>query len=179
VRQLIAIMLAVVFSTSTLLAQPAQAKGEDVSPLVALARAHVSITADGLFAIDNRVTKSERQTLSGVFGPLNAELRRVDRSLRLAAPATTAKGPGQNAPMASSFCGYIPRWAFEAFAWYVILVGGAFAIVGLAASTTIFGLPAGAVLGSIGIGLTITGSFLLWYVDNYMPPWGWFVCVYF
>ena len=174
-RKLIVIMLAVVFSSSTLLAHPAQA--QDVSPLVALARAHVTISTDGLFAIDKRVTVSEGKSLDAIFAPLNAQLRSVGRPLRLAAPPTTSKGPGFNAPMAS-FCGYIPRWAFEAFAWYVIIVGGYFGVVGLFASATIFGLPAGAVLGAIGIGLTVTGSFLLWYVDTYMPSWGWYVCVF-
>lgn len=176
-RRLIAVLLAITFSTSSLLAQSGPAQAQGGPPLVALARAHVTITADGLFAIDNRASASERRTLSATFEPLNAELRSVDRHLRLAAPPNSAKGPGLNAPMAS-ICGYIPRWAFEAFAWYVIIVGGTFATVGLFLDLTIFGLPAGAVLGAIGIGVGVTGSFLLWYVDNYMPPEGWYVCVF-
>ncbi len=69
-----------------------------------------------------------------------------------------------------SVCITIPRWALEAFAWYVIIVGGATAAVGGFVDATIFGLPAGAVLNALGIGESITGSALLWWTDTYYHP---------
>lgn len=172
-QRVVAFVLVLAFSAGAL-PQPAQAQG--APPLVVLARAHVTITADGLFAIDSRVSGKDREALSAVFAPLNVELSRVARHLRLAAPSTSTKGPGLNAP-AASICVGVPLWALEAFAWYVIIVGGYEAIVGLFLDATIFGLPAGAVIGAIGLGTGITGSFLLWYVDNYLRD-GVYVCIF-
>ena len=63
-------------------------------------------------------------------------------------------------------CVSIPKWAVVAYAWYVIVEGGATAAVGAFLDVTIFGLPAGAVLNAIGIGKTITGSALLYWTDH-------------
>ena len=150
-----------------------------------LAHQNVTVTGDGFFAIKSGLSASDTARLHGVFDPLNARLASVDRSQRptIRHPQTTsatqsATAGGKLAAPAASFCGYIPRWAFEAFAWYVIIVGGVFATVSLFVDATIFGLPAGAVLGAAGIWVGMTGSALLWYVDTYMPPWGVYECIF-
>jgi hypothetical protein len=155
-------------------ALPAQARSgdfeQDNQAFIAFVRAHVGIGQDGTFVIDSQVTGRKLQMLQGIFEPLNANLLSVEKYMRptLGNQSSISKGPGLNAPL-QLFCGNIPRWAFEAFAWYVIAVGGYVSVVGLFLDATIFGLPAGAVLGAIGIGLTVTGSLLLWYVDGHMP----------
>jgi hypothetical protein len=60
----------------------------------------------------------------------------------------------------------------------VIIAGGVTATLAVFASGTIFGLPAGAVLGAAGIWLGLDGSGMLWFVDTYMPVWGVYVCVF-
>jgi hypothetical protein len=157
--------------------------------LVQLARAHVRINPDGLFVVSPRSARVDAGRLHAVFDPLNAELSRVDRSLRLNLQQSSDAGTptastlrsgagGHSASLAASWCGYIPRWAFEAYAWGVIIAGGVTATLAVFASGTIFGLPAGAVLGAAGIWLGMDGSAMLWFVDTYMPPWGVYVCVF-
>ena len=154
---------------------------------IALARAHVTINADGLFVVATSASRVDRARLHAIFDPLNAQLSRVDRSLRptiqapprrTSATAVQTSAGGHLAAPLASWCGYVPRWAFEAFAWYVIIVGGVTATVGLFADATIFGLPAGAVLGAAGIWIGASGSFMLWYVDTYMPPEGVYECIF-
>jgi hypothetical protein len=151
--------------------------GQSERAVIEFIRAHVTIDSEGMFVVDSKVAGDDRQLLRSIFDPLNDNLASVDKHLRPTVQHHASKGPGLAAPLAS-WCGYVPKWAYQAFAWYVILVGGTFAIVGLFVSGTIFGLPAGAVLGAAGISLTTTGSFMLWYVDNYMPPYGVYVCVF-
>lgn len=154
-----------------------------------LAHRNVSVTADGFFAIKGGLSVSDSARLHGVFDSLNAELSRVDRSLRpsvgpksvIGKPITSTLRSGtggHQASLAASWCGYIPRWAFEAYAWGVIIAGGLTATLALFASGTIFGLPAGAVLAAAGIWLGMDGSAMLWFVDTYMPVWGVYVCVF-
>lgn len=75
----------------------------------------------------------------------------------------------------ASMCVSIPKWAVVAYAWYVIVSGGATAAAGAFLDATIFGLPAGAVLNAIGIGVGITGSGLLYWTDH--TSWPKRVCV--
>lgn len=174
------IALAVAFCLVFLaIASPAEAGGnvQGEKAVIEFVRAHVTIDSEGMFVIDAKVSGKDRQLLLRIFKPLNENLASVDRHLRPTVQHRASKGPGLAAPLAS-WCGYVPKWAYQAFAWYVILVGGTFAVVGLFVSGTIFGLPAGAVLGAAGIGLTTSGSFMLWYVDNFMPPYGVYVCVF-
>ncbi|MEO8631760.1 MAG: hypothetical protein ABI466_00265 [Chloroflexota bacterium] len=145
--------------------------------VIELVRAHVTIDSDGLFVIDPKVIGRDREMLRGIFSRLNDSLASVDKHLRPTVGQKASKGPGLAARVAS-YCGYIPKWAFQAFAWYVIISGGAFSIVGAFVSATIFGLPAGAVLGAIGVSLMTTGSAFLWWVDNFMPSYGRYVCVF-
>jgi len=67
-------------------------------------------------------------------------------------------------------CAFVSRQALEAFGWGAILNGVGFSMWGLFADGTIVGLPAGAVLGSIGIGSGASGSFIVWYADTYYQP---------
>ncbi|MEK6225587.1 MAG: hypothetical protein AABM40_04745 [Chloroflexota bacterium] len=154
-----------------------------------LAHQSVRVTADGFFAIKGGLSVSDSARLHSVFDSLNAELSRVDRSLRPSVQpkfnvgrptaSTLRSGTGgHSASLAASWCGYIPRGAFEAYAWGVIIAGGVTATLALFASGTIFGLPAGAVLGAAGIWLGVSGSYMLWFVDTYMPVWSVYVCVF-
>lgn len=154
-----------------------------------LAHQSVSVTPDGFFAIKGGLSVSDSARLHGVFDSLNAKLSRIDRSLRPSAQPKSDPGRptassllsgagGHSASLAATWCGYIPRWAFEAYAWGVIIAGGVTATLALFASGTIFGLPAGAVLGAAGIWLGMDGSAMLWFVDTYMPEWGVYVCVF-
>ena len=182
-------LLVTLLAALTIIAVPlsggAAAKTTDIYQL---AHQYVQVTPDGLFAIKgDALSRSDNARLHAVFDSLNAHLASVDRRLRPSlvpalAPATqshsaTTTGGKMAAPLAS-WCGYIPRWAFEAYAWGVIIAGGVTATLALFASGTIFGLPAGAVLGAAGIWIGMDGSAMLWFVDTYMPPWGVYVCVF-
>lgn len=155
------------------------------SDIYQLARQNVSVTADGFFAINGGLSGIDSARLHGVFDSLNARLASVDRSQRptigqpQAKPGTqSATAGGKLAALSASYCGWIPRWAFEAFAWMVIIVGGVISTVGLFVSGTIFGLPAGAVLAAAGIWTGMTGGMMLWYVDTYMDPRGVYECIF-
>lgn len=176
-RKLIAFIVTLSLVSIMPASNAAIAKGDPQQELIELAISHVTVDADGMFLIGGSLTRAERKTLETVFAPLNKQLSKVERHLRPTVRHAASKGPGLAAPIAS-FCGYIPKWALQAFAWYVILVGGYSAVVGMFASATIVGLPAGAVLGAIGAGLSFTGSFLLWWIDNNIPPWGKYVCIF-
>jgi len=67
-------------------------------------------------------------------------------------------------------CAFVSRQALEGYGWGLILNGAGFSIWGLFADGTIVGLPAGAVLGAIGIGSGASGSFIVWYADTYYQP---------
>jgi len=151
--------------------------GQTDPAIIELVRAHVTIDSEGMFVIDQQVGGKDRQVLRSIFDPLNNSLAGVGKHLRPTVEHRASKGPGLAAPLAS-WCGYVPKWAYQAFAWYVILVGGTLSVVGLFVSGTIFGIPAGAALGAAGISLMTTGSFMLWLVDNYMPSYGVYVCVF-
>lgn len=75
----------------------------------------------------------------------------------------------------ASTCVTIPKWAVVAYAWYAIVSGGVTAAVGAFADATILGLPAGAVLNAVGIGVGITGNALLSWTDH--TSWPKRVCV--
>lgn len=75
----------------------------------------------------------------------------------------------------ASTCVSIPKWAVVGYAWYVIAAGGVTAAVGGFLDGTIVGLPAGAVLNALGIGVGITGSGLLYWADH--TSWPKRVCV--
>lgn len=75
----------------------------------------------------------------------------------------------------ASMCVTIPKWAVVAYAWYAIAAGGTTAAVGAFLDGTIVGLPAGAVLNALGIGVGITGSGLLYWTDH--TSWPKRVCV--
>ena len=179
-------LLVTLLAALTIVAMPlsggAAAKTTDIYQL---ARQHVSVTADGFFTIKGALSVTESARLHGVFDSLNARLAAVDRTQRptlgppYAQPGTqSATTGGKLAALSASFCGWIPRWAFEAFAWTVIIVGGVFSTVGLFVSGTILGLPAGAVLAAAGIWTGMTGGMMLWYVDTYMDPRGVYECIF-
>jgi len=75
----------------------------------------------------------------------------------------------------ASMCVTIPKWVVVGYAWYVIVAGGASAAVGGGLDGAIVGLPVGAVLNAIGIGVGVTGSGLLYWTDH--TSWPKRVCV--
>jgi len=77
-----------------------------------------------------------------------------------------------------SRCVRVPKWALQAFAWYLIAQGAGAAAIGGFLDVTILGLPAGAVLNALGIAESTTAFFLLWWVDNYYPEEGKVICIF-
>src|SRR3990170_4427383 len=149
-RRLVAftVALCVVALSNAITVKAIAGNGGQADPAsIEFIRAHVTIDSEGMFVIDRHVAGKDRELLRSIFDPLNNNLASVGRHLRPTVQHRASKGPGLAAPLAS-WCGYVPKWAYQAFAWYVILVGGTFSVVGLFVSTTIFGLPAGAVLGA-------------------------------
>lgn len=110
--------------------------------------------------------RSHLTTINAKLQGSHAEQQRAEL-LRAAGISITAE---------AGWCFYIPNWALDAYAYYVIVAGGVTATVSLFVDATILGLPAGAVLGVLGIWVGITGGFLLWYFDKYYPDGAW-VCL--
>jgi hypothetical protein len=174
------------FAALTIIAMPLSGGvAAQTTDIYQLAHQNVTVMVNGFFAVKGGLSTADGARLHGVFDPLNAKLATIDRAQRptigphRAKPATqSATAGGKLASLAASFCGYIPRWAFEAFAWYVTIVGGVFATVSLFVDATIFGLPAGAVLGAAGMWIGMTGQAMLWYVDTHMPVGGVYECIF-
>ena len=72
-------------------------------------------------------------------------------------------------------CVTIPKWAVVAYGWYLQAVGGVTAVAGGAADGTIVGLPAGVVLGAIGVAYGIGGNALVYWTDH--TSWPKRICV--
>ena len=75
----------------------------------------------------------------------------------------------------ASTCVTIPKWAVVAYGWYLQAVGGGTAVAGGAADGTIVGLPAGVVLGAIGVAYGIGGNALVYWTDH--TSWPKRICV--
>ena len=75
----------------------------------------------------------------------------------------------------ASTCVTIPKWAVVAYGWYLQAVGGVTAVAGGAADGTIVGLPAGVVLGAIGVAYGIGGNALVYWTDH--TSWPKRICV--
>ena len=75
----------------------------------------------------------------------------------------------------ASTCVTIPKWAVVAYGWYLQAVGGVTAVAGGAAGGTIVGLPAGVVLGAIGVAYGIGGNALVYWTDH--TSWPKRICV--
>ncbi len=151
---------------------------------VAKLQPYIQFDADGFFQLNARTAKEvgiSQQTFTAVkmqFAKINGELRKLTKEARLDMFKTGKEATNGGATTQSVFCTwlYVPRWELEAFAWFVIIAGGVSATLGLFATGTILGAPAGAVLGALGIWLGMTGSALLWYADTYYTPTSVYVC---
>ena len=75
----------------------------------------------------------------------------------------------------ASTCVTIPKWSVVAYGWYLQAVGGVTAVAGGAADGTIVGLPAGVVLGAIGVAYGIGGNALVYWTDH--TSWPKRICV--
>lgn len=136
-------LLVTLLAALTIIAMPlAGGAAAKTTNIYQLAHQSVSLTADGLFK--GGLSRSDSARLHAVFDQLNAELSRIDRSLRpsiernphiqRSTSSVVRSGTGGHfASLAASWCGYIH--------------------VSLFADGTILGLPAGAVLGAAGIWL--------------------------
>ena len=75
----------------------------------------------------------------------------------------------------ASTCVTIPKWAVVAYGWYLQAVGGVTAVAGTAADGTIVGIPAGVVIGAIGVAYGIGGNALVYWTDH--TSWPKRICV--
>ena len=75
----------------------------------------------------------------------------------------------------ASMCVTIPKWAVVAYGWYLQAVGGVTAVAGTAADGTIVGIPAGVVIGAIGVAYGIGGNALVYWTDH--TSWPKRICV--
>jgi|GEM_PF-2942956 len=85
------------------------------------------------------------------------------------ATADTAfdRGDGFAIETAAQRCLTVYKWQLQTIAWIAIGYGAFVSIAALfAGAVTIVGLPAGAVVSALGIGLGVVGSFFLWKVDQ-------------
>jgi hypothetical protein len=124
-------------------------------------RAGITLAKDGTFATSNPLFANR-------VGAVNAAIRNF-RSQQSQTPGWLGTLQAQ----ARWWCGYLPNWLLDAFAWEVIIVGGVVGIVGAFIDVTIVGIPLGAVLNALGIAYAVTGGFLLWYFDKYYPNGVW------
>lgn len=66
----------------------------------------------------------------------------------------------------SKACMTVYKWQLQTIAWVFIGFGALYSIAGLFVAVTGVGLPAGAILGALGIGIGVTAQFFLWKVDQ-------------
>ena len=76
----------------------------------------------------------------------------------------------------ASVCVSIPKAVVVAYGWYLQAVGGVTAVAGGTADGTIVGLPAGVVLGAIGVAYGIGGNALVLYWTDH-TSWPKRICV--
>jgi hypothetical protein len=135
---------------------------EALSPAAAAQVAvSISVSRDGLFTTTNPLFAGPVRTVNAAILDFRSQQQQTPSWL------------GAIQAQAGWWCGYIPNWVLDAFAWYVIAVGGVVAIVGAFVDVTIIGIPLGAVLNALGIAYGVTGAFLLWYFDKYYPNGVW------
>lgn len=178
------LVLLTVFSvgTSALAAETANDRAmHEFMEEVAKLQPFLTIDSEGFFQVSARSAREagiSMQTFGVVkaqFAQINAELRKMSQTER---QQMFQPGSDTDGDMHAQWCAWVwvPKWALQAFAWFVIIAGGVSATLSLFASGTIVGLPAGAVLGALGIWLGLTGSALLWYADNFYTDRYVFVC---
>lgn len=107
------------------------------------------------------------------YRSISAELDALIASGDIAALNTTveqeAAASALSVQTVASRCITVYKWQLQTIAWIAIGWGAFVSIAGLFVSGTVIGLPAGAVLGAMGIGLGVIGSYFLWRVDQL--PW--------
>jgi len=183
-RRIVALMLAVILVVAlnpvSVLAANKNAQATFEQEIANLS-SFISIDANGFFQVNATgprqagVSAGTFATVKRQFTEINANLARLDRSQRPDQEKwALASNSGEEVTTESWGCLWynIPKWALQAYGWFLIIVGGVYATAAMFANATIIGLPAGAVLGSLGIWQGITGSALLWYADNYYPDSG-------
>ncbi|TFD61704.1 hypothetical protein E3T39_06635 [Cryobacterium suzukii] len=105
------------------------------------------------------------------YDSISAELDTLIASGDIAALDTTVE---QEAAAAGALsvqtvarrCSTVYKWQLQTIAWIAIGYGAFVTIAGLFVSGTVIGLPAGAVLQAMGIGLGVIGTYFLWKVDH-------------
>jgi len=166
---------------------PIDGNFQKLQKAIELLRPYIEISSDGIpgLTIDARAATDLGVDLDAYLR-IQANIREVTESIhQLPLERRPVVRDGQWTLPSSSgsmrtqpVCVTIPKWALQAFAWYVIAQGGAWAAIGGFLDGTILGLPAGAVLNALGIAESTTGFFLLWWVDNYYPAEGRRVCIF-
>lgn len=136
-----------------------------------VARPFLSVDQNGFFHVSAAYkARSGGVDLRVRLNAINGQLQGLrDQQQR----ADMLRAAGLSISAEAWWCYYIPNWALDAYAYLIIIEGGVEATAALFISGTIIGLPAGAVLGALGIWTGLTGGFLLWYFDKYYPNGVW------
>jgi hypothetical protein len=124
-------------------------------------RPSITLAGDGTFATSSPLFAKRVSTINAAIRDYRSQ------------PLQSTPWLGTIEAQARWWCGYLPNWLLDAFAWEVIIVGGVVGIVGAFIDVTIVGVPLGAVLNALGIAYSVTGGFLLWYFDKYYPNGVW------
>jgi len=66
----------------------------------------------------------------------------------------------------ASKCMVVHKWQLQTIAWMGIGFGAFYTIAGLFVSGTVVGLPGGAVVAALGVGLGVESQYFLWRVDQ-------------
>jgi hypothetical protein len=135
------------------------------------ARPFLSVDANGTFHVaDGYKPRAGGLDVRAQLNALNSQMRDFqDQQQR----AQLLRAAGLAISAQAYWCYYVPNWALDAFAWYIIIVGGVAATASLFLDVTVIGIPLGIVLGVLGIWVGVTGGFLLWYFDKYYPNGAW------
>ncbi len=138
---------------------------------VKAARPFVTIDSNGYFHVSPGYhPRSGGLDVGAQLGRVNSNMQE-SRNQQQRAELMRAVG----APITAQayWCAYLPNWALDAYAWYVIIVGGAEVSISLFLDVTVVGIPLGAVVGFLGLWTGLYGGGLLWYFDKYYPNGVW------
>jgi hypothetical protein len=135
------------------------------------ARPFLSVDAHGMFHVgDGYKPRAGGRDVRAQLNALNSQMQAFqDQQQR----AELLRAAGLSISAQAYWCVYLPNWALDAYAWYIIISGGVFATASLFLDVTVIGIPLGIVLGVLGIWEGVTGGFLLWYFDKYYPNGVW------
>ena len=135
------------------------------------ARPFVTVDKDGYFHVSSGYHPRQGGLNVGArLTLLNSSLREFSNQQQR---AELMRAMGAPISADAYWCAYLPNWALDAYAWYVIIVGGAEMTISLFLDVTVVGIPLGVVVGVLGIWTGLYGGGLLWFFDKYYPNGVW------